>query len=556
MRLRKISFNNLGPYGNAIQDIEFSQTGGLWMVVGRNGGGKSFFLNLPKILFYGKLDKFKKEEIANRINKHGWIRGEIDVNPETTVTIERSIAPTSLYVEKNGSDIGKAGISDYQAYIDNEVTGLPYNIFSNIISLSINDFKSFISMTPNDKRIIIDKLFAMEVINKMNDLVKKDLRDIKINMDVFDREIKYVKHNIDAALKELQNLENRTNQDNTKKIEQITGALLDYKPKLEEAYAKRTEYTNKKDEITRSYNVFLQQKTRISQQIQQLRKQISLYEQDKCPTCETPFSELRFELLKEKISAELIKKNEELQNITSSESSYNSAFEKLTEGLNSIQKFIIQYESAYKSLSAELKKLQENKPNEFKSIQNIISKNSESLKTKESEKNKFDDDYKYLAILEQLYSDTGVKKKILENYLPTLNNEIDYTLSELHFPYKLCFNSDFEPEMQHLGIDISVDTLSTGEKKSVDLAVLISIIRMLKRKYPELNIFMLDEVLSSLDSDKIYDVIGILQKTSKELNMNIFIINHSPLPIEYFDWLVEIEKNAGFSDMKITQLSM
>src|ERR1035437_8248564 len=105
-------------------------------------------------------------------------------------------------------------------------------------------------------------------------------------------------------------------------------------------------------------------------------------------------------------------------------------------------------------------------------------------------------------------------------------------------------------------MNISVETLSTGEKKSCDLAVLISIMRMLKRKYPTLNIFMLDEVLSSLDSDKIYDVVGILKNTAKELNMNIFIINHSLLPIEFFDKKIEIEKKDGFSDLVITDLNI
>jgi DNA repair exonuclease SbcCD ATPase subunit len=544
----------LGPYGNVMQSIKFSESGGLWMVLGKNGGGKSFFLNLPKILFYGKLDRFKKDDMANRINKHGYIRGEIEVNPTTSVMIERSIAPTNLYVEKNGLDIGKAGITDYQTYIDNEVTGLPYNIFSNIISLSINDFKSFISMTPNDKRIIIDKLFAMEIINKMNEFVKRDIRDIRINMDIFDREIKSIKHNIDSALRELKELEAKTNQDNSQRIQEITNTLMAYKPKLEEAYAKRNEFSQKKDEITKSYTIFTQQKSKLTHQIKHLKTQIDLYEQDKCPTCETPFSESRFDSIKESLNEEITNRKNEYAQLESTEVNYTNAFDKLNSGINSINQFIIQYESSYKTMDMELKRLKEDKPKEFQSIRNIISNNSELLKNKEVDKSKYDDNYKYLAILEQLYSDAGIKKKILENYLPTLNKEIDYTLNELHFPYKLTFNSEFEPEMQHLGIKISVDTLSTGEKKSVDLAVLISIIRMLKRKYPALNIFMLDEVLSSLDSDKIYDVIGILQKTAKELKMNIFIVNHAPLPIEYFDYKIEIEKNAGFSNLTVEML--
>ena len=65
---------------------------------------------------------------------------------------------------------------------------------------------------------------------------------------------------------------------------------------------------------------------------------------------------------------------------------------------------------------------------------------------------------------------------------------------------------------------------------------------------------MLDEVLSSIDGDGMYDIIGMLQRTAKELSMNILIINHSPLPVEYFSYKIEISKNAGFSDLTFEKL--
>ena len=37
--------------------------------------------------------------------------------------------------------------------------------------------------------------------------------------------------------------------------------------------------------------------------------------------------------------------------------------------------------------------------------------------------------------------------------------------------------------------------------------------------------------------------------------MNIFVINFSPLPIEQFDYKIEIHKNAGFSDLTIEKLN-
>jgi DNA repair exonuclease SbcCD ATPase subunit len=562
MKLKRIEWRNIGPFGNKLQTLDFPDEGGLWMVLGKNGNGKSFFVNLPKILYYGKLEKFKKDEIANRLNKHGYIKGMDEISPDTCATIERNFSPSTLKVFKHttneepieNDDIGKAGITDYQTYIDLEVTGLPYHIFSNIISLSINDFKSFISMTPNDKRIIIDKLFAMEIINRMNELVRKDLRDVKFNMDLFDREILSLKNNIDVAVNELQKLQKKITQDNSTKIKQLALQLEAYKPKLEEGYSKKKEWEKKKTDILEAQNVFNRQKFKISHEISHIKEQIALFNQEKCPTCATPFNDTRFDLIKGKLQEDETLKLAELDVLKADENKYILTLTRINEGLSTINNFIIQVQSTYNTLESEMNKLKMDKPQEFSSIQHIISENTVTLTNKSNEKVKFDEDYKYLAILEQLYSDAGVKKKILESYLPTLNKEIEFTLHELHFPYNLLFNSDFEPELQHLGIDINVDTLSTGEKKSVDIAVLVSIIRMLKRKYPNLNIFMLDEVLSSLDNDKIYDVLGVLKNTSKELNMNIFIIHFAPLPVEYFDYKIEIEKNAGFSDLIITKL--
>ncbi len=554
MKLKKISWRNIGPFGNKLQSIEFPDEGGLWMVLGKNGNGKSFFVNLPKILYYGKLEKFKKDEIANRLNKHGWIEGIDEVSPNTLIKIERTFSPTSLHIEKNEEDIGKSGITDYQTYIDTEITGLPYHIFSNIISLSINDFKSFISMTPYDKRIIIDKLFAMEIINKMNELVKKDLRDIKINIDLFEREIISLKNNIDIAIKELQKLHDKVEEDNSIKIIELSKRLKTYEKKLQEGIKKKKEWENKRDNILSSYKVFTNQKMKISHEIEDLKNKINLFNQEKCPTCGTPFNDTRFDLVKEELQNQINYKNEQYNKLIEEENKYTNILNKINEGLTTINNFIINIQTSYKTIEGELNRLKLNKPQEFTSIQNIISESTISLNTKLQEKTKIDEEYNYLSILEQLYSDTGIKKKILENYLPALNKEIFYTLQELHFPYTLIFNSDFEPEMYHLGIKINVDTLSTGEKKRVDLAVLVSFIRMLKRKYPGINIFMLDEVLSSIDGDGIYDIIGLLSKIAKEMKMNIFIINFTPLPIEQFDYKIEITKNAGFSDLIIEKL--
>jgi len=554
MKISKISWRNIGPYGNKLQELEFSDEGGLWMILAPNGHGKSFVVNMPKIMYYGRLDKFKKDDIANRLNRHGWIKGDVQINPQTKVTIERKLSPSDLTVRKNNKDIGKAGISNYQDYIDAEVVELPYHIFSNIVSLSINDFKSFVSMTPNDKRIIIDKLFSMEVLNKMNWLIKHDLRDIKINIDLFDNEISSLQNSVKSSTKELEKLKKKVNEDNTERIKNISKKISKYKDKYLEAKDKLQEYKQKEKDINQSYNIFIEQKSKIQNELNDLNKKIKLYNKDKCPTCETPFTTKSFEILKGDLQEKQEEKQKELETLKLSEKKYKDTLSKVKKGIDKLNDFIIKLRSAYNSLKSEFDKLKIDKPKEFKSIQNIISKSTNRITKKENEKVEYDNKFKYLSILEELYSDAGVKKKILDSYLPTLNKEIEFTLNELHFPYRLRFDNNFEPHMKHLGIDISVETLSTGEKKRVDLAVLISIVRMLKRKYPNLNIFMLDEILSSIDGDGMYDIIGLLKKTAKELSMHIFIISHTPLPIEHFDYEINIIKKDGFSDLDFQKL--
>lgn len=555
MRLRNINFMNIGPYGNKLQQLTFSEEGALWQITGKSGSGKSFLVNLPKILYYGRLDRFKKEDISNRLNKHGVLYGEVEVGPNINIEIERRFSPQELIVKKNGEDIGKSGITNYQDYIDLEVIGLPYHIFANVISLSVNDFKSFISMSPGDKRIIIDKLFAMEIINEMNKLLREDLRKLKNDINTYDVEIMSLKKTIDSATNEMTKLKERVKKDNNQELNDITKKLLELKPKYDDAVIKIKDYQQKEKDIKKSYEIFNVQKTNINNDLKHLNKQIALYNQDKCPTCETPFSEKRFELLKGELNEKIKLKNDELEILISSESKYEDALEKIQSAIKIINDFIIQVKSTYQSLQKQYEKLKQDKPVEFSSIENIISKNTIEIKKKETSKINLDDDFKYKSILEQLYSEDGIKKKILESYLPTLNREIEHTLCELHFPYTLIFNNNFDPLIEHLGIEINVDTLSTGEKKKVDLAVLISIIKMLKRKYPALNIFMLDEVLSSIDGDGIYDIIGLLQRTAKELKMNIFVINHAPLPVEFFDYKIAVDKKDGFSDLTLDYLN-
>ena len=148
-----------------------------------------------------------------------------------------------------------------------------------------------------------------------------------------------------------------------------------------------------------------------------------------------------------------------------------------------------------------------------------------------------------------MLGEKGVKQMAIKTILPSLNSEISELLSELHLDYQVIFDEEFKATLYHMGIEIPVQTLSTGEMKKVDFVVLIAIMKLMKLKFSSINLLFLDELFSSVDPDGVHSILGILKKNSREMGLNIFVINHAPMPHEIFDWKLEVAKTNNFSSI-------
>ena len=120
--------------------------------------------------------------------------------------------------------------------------------------------------------------------------------------------------------------------------------------------------------------------------------------------------------------------------------------------------------------------------------------------------------------------------------------------------HRILFNEEFDAKITHFGIEVSADTLSTGEMKKIDFAVLLAVIRMMKMKYPFMNMLFLDEIFSSIDGDGQYHILKILREIVSDYKMNIFVISHYPLSYTEFDYKLEISKNNGFSSFELQKI--
>jgi len=127
-------------------------------------------------------------------------------------------------------------------------------------------------------------------------------------------------------------------------------------------------------------------------------------------------------------------------------------------------------------------------------------------------------------------------------------------MNSLHLPYTVTFDEDFNASVVHMGEEISTSTLSTGEMKKVDFAVLLSVIKLMKIRFSSINLLFLDEIFSSVDPDGVYTILNTLRKICDDLGLNVFVINHAPMPTEIFDYKMEIQKRNNFSDLLIEKV--
>ena len=554
MKLLKIEFRNIGPYGNKLQTLEFDNQGKLVLLQGKSGDGKSTLLNLPSLLFYGKVTKRSKKEICNRVNKNGFIRG-IVVSEGHEYIIERKFSPNGIKVFKDGEDLDKIGVKDAQNYIDENIVQMPQEIFSNIVSLSMSKFKSFLNMTAEDRRQIIDRVFNLEMINIIFNIIKKDVRDTGLAINNDNTQICTLTETIRQANAELVRLNEINNAQNNEEIEKNNKVI-------ETENANIAQYTQKYkecDELYKTYNTQLQEHTsnlqKISMTVSVLQQKLNLYNQGQCPTCGASFKGEEFDKVRVELETKINQTQELYQKESESQKAIYEYLQQLYSAMQKINSSISASQNQINIANINNHNLNEAlKQNvEYKSIQNIIDNNMKSLEVAKKQLELDAAKKDKLDILSSLYSVDGVKKIILKNYLPHLNNEINKSLKFMDFPYKLTFDEQFDGKLYFLNQEIGVDTISDGEHKRVDLAVLCSVFKLLKRKYPTINLFTLDEVLSSLDPLTASVILRFLKEFANEMELNIYVVSHVDMEESLFDESIKVFKDMGFSDIQFNK---
>ena len=555
MRIDFIEFKNFASYGNKLQRLDFKEDGSeLFLTLGKNGDGKTTIANAIIYALYGKVEGVKLSDLPNRINKELWVKIGLTCGV-MKVEIERGLAPNKFNVQINGVDFDKAGKKSVQDYLEEEVFGIPYHVFKNIIILSVNDFKSFLTMSNMDKKQIIDKMFGFSILNDMQRQIKEERKQVKMDIDQYESELTQIIDSIGSVKGKLNSLLEESNQKNASKIDELKDGLT----KLNDVVkTMSSDLDQVKEEIgtsTGDLDVKRAEAGKLKHEIEYLKKKLELYESGHCPTCET---KLTTDWHLEQKDAYSVKIEEETNKIKE----YKVELDALTGSLSDlktrrseIEGKITDVKYNMKAMKAELLKLKDTPDDkQFEHLKNLISEFEAKEAEKSESKGQLSGDYNFMEIVEQVLGEDGVKNLAVKTILPGLNANIAAMAQTMHLQFHIRFDEKFNCIINHLGEDINPMTLSTGERKKADFIIIIAIIKILKLRFPQLNMLFLDELLSSVDHDGVYNILKILNQVIKENKINTFVINHTVLPHEIFDKKIQIYRENGFSKFTIENI--
>jgi len=444
MQINSIKFRNFASYGNMWQTIDFIEDGAFVQVHGPNGSGKSGMSDAIKFAIYGKLENKKLKDIANRLNKHLEVRIHLTTK-KGDIVIERGIEPGYFRLFFNGKMVDKAGKKSVQDYLEDELLEMPFYVFSNTLSLSINDFKSFIRMNNFDKRAIIDKIFGLQIVNQMREILKQQWRKLKENVDALSSQAKAYTKSLENSQHELDDL--------LEKIKSTRGErrifLKDKEAKFED-YLKRTK--SDRDAIRKKLEEIdlLRRDTETSisgdkQMVAEAKKMIKLYSNSKCPVC---YSDLQTDFHQENLKQHQTTEHEATERLKEKEESlikFNELIQINKTNLQKLQKQISTAELQYTLITRELDSMNDvNKKNEAsQSLHRLVEKTKGIIKKSYNDKSEAEKKMSYFGLVEEILGERGVKQLAIKSILPSLNFEIQKLVKMLGIEHRIIFSEDF-----------------------------------------------------------------------------------------------------------------
>jgi len=556
MIISEISIKNFKSYGNAPQVIKFEKDSGkLILLMGNNGMGKSSLIECGEFSLYGKVQNGRKKKwntlstLPNRINRTDMEVGIKFNSNGVDVEVKRGISPNKLELWENGilnERAGKTNIDDaIQKYV-----GMDVETFKSFISMSVDSFKNFISLSNDEKKILLDKLFNLEVINILNGILKDLNKSNKTRIASLDSEIKTLEDSINSIQKSIERTVQKEKLNIQADIDELMKQMASKKDDYKTLKEKVDKIKEKEEQLITEIDAEKKQYITVQNDIKNVQREIDLYDSGKCPTCGTDFDSDHFNSLREALVEKKAKFEEVKTTIEANINTIKERQTKLKEIAGTTTTTFNDMSYFLKNCKAQIEQLTRKKDQESKAVSPNIEEFEKSISELEDKKSLSKDNAAvskdkelFYKELNRIFGEDGVKKSIIAGIIKPLNHFIGENISKMGIPFGVKLDETFTAEIRQFGSLIESDSLSTGENKLTNICILIAYLKLIRTKR-HINILFLDEVFSSIDIENIQKILSLLKQFSNEYNINIFVVHHAVLNQEMFDKILHIEKNV------------